>query len=310
MTQDTAKRPFAWLAPAAILLLTAAVGCSEAIGQTGDSPPADPGRVDITIVENYLPYHPALPTPTLQTEAVLIEAGGRAVLFDAGRVASSMTRSMALLGKDPRSIDAVVISHEHHDHWHGLGAILEANPNVPVYVPAPLPEAEWKMVAGGRRPPTVLRHPTTIVPGVLTTGAFYNEWATEHGLVVRTPQGPVLLQGCAHPGPAVFARRAVALAGGPLFMIAGGFDSNRNRGAQPHELERQLAAVRALNPRYVAPYHCAYDFPYQTRALNEMFAGRLLTVGHGALIRFEPGREEPIVTPAPLVNHAASPPPA
>jgi len=64
--------------------------------------------------------------------AYLVEAGyggdsgtGRTILFDTGQAAGPVLGNMQVLGKDPRNIDLVFLSHCHYDHTGGLVGILE-----------------------------------------------------------------------------------------------------------------------------------------------------------------------------------------
>jgi 7,8-dihydropterin-6-yl-methyl-4-(beta-D-ribofuranosyl)aminobenzene 5'-phosphate synthase len=71
--------------------------------------------------------------------AVAAEAGGttRTTLVDAGYTGDALANNMALLGIAPASIDAVVISHGHQDHWGGLPALLdrrELRRGTPVFI--------------------------------------------------------------------------------------------------------------------------------------------------------------------------------
>lgn len=64
--------------------------------------------------------------------SVLVEAGETRVLVDAGLSAKQLTARMDLLGVDPDSLDAILLTHEHGDHARGLKVFLRKYP-VPVY---------------------------------------------------------------------------------------------------------------------------------------------------------------------------------
>jgi phosphoribosyl 1,2-cyclic phosphodiesterase len=52
---------------------------------------------------------------------VLIECGATRVLVDVGFSGAEIERRLNTLGVDPRSIDGVVVTHEHRDHTSGVG---------------------------------------------------------------------------------------------------------------------------------------------------------------------------------------------
>jgi phosphoribosyl 1,2-cyclic phosphodiesterase len=54
--------------------------------------------------------------------AVVVESGGRRILIDAGFSCRELARRMALLDVDPKTISALVLTHEHQDHCRGADA--------------------------------------------------------------------------------------------------------------------------------------------------------------------------------------------
>lgn len=65
--------------------------------------------------------------------AIFVQAGCGAVLFDAGLSGVEIERRMASRGLDPRDLTAIVVSHEHGDHIRGVG-ILSRRFKLPVYM--------------------------------------------------------------------------------------------------------------------------------------------------------------------------------
>ena len=64
--------------------------------------------------------------------SALIEAAGCRLLVDGGLSARQMTLRLATLGVEPCSLDAILLTHEHHDHVSGLRVFCKKNP-IPVY---------------------------------------------------------------------------------------------------------------------------------------------------------------------------------
>jgi phosphoribosyl 1,2-cyclic phosphodiesterase len=66
----------------------------------------------------------------------VLRAGGKTVLIDVGFAWPRLSVALAKVGVEPRSIDAVFITHEHSDHCSGLPALLGRNPGLKVYANA------------------------------------------------------------------------------------------------------------------------------------------------------------------------------
>jgi 7,8-dihydropterin-6-yl-methyl-4-(beta-D-ribofuranosyl)aminobenzene 5'-phosphate synthase len=77
--------------------------------------------------------------------SVLVRHRGRSLLFDGGARAERLVGNAEALGIDLRDVDLAVGSHAHADHLGGLDHLLEARPDVPLFLPddfqvgAPLP---------------------------------------------------------------------------------------------------------------------------------------------------------------------------
>lgn len=65
----------------------------------------------------------------------LVEAGTTLVLVDCGFSIKETCSRMAKLGVDPSQLDAVLVTHEHGDHWKGV-APLARRYSLPIYLTA------------------------------------------------------------------------------------------------------------------------------------------------------------------------------
>jgi 7,8-dihydropterin-6-yl-methyl-4-(beta-D-ribofuranosyl)aminobenzene 5'-phosphate synthase len=161
----------------------------------------------------------------------LVEAAGHTILFDTGANGPMLLENMRRLDIDPASIEAVVISHSHHDHMGGLPQLLAVNP-ARVYVPASCPAP--------RGVPDVIKvgGPLAIFEGVFSTGELRN---VEQSLLVETDTGLAVIVGCSHPGVGTILERASRF-GTPSALIGGlhGFSD--------------LELLRGLD--LVCPAHC------------------------------------------------------
>jgi phosphoribosyl 1,2-cyclic phosphodiesterase len=64
--------------------------------------------------------------------ATVIAAGSTRILVDAGMSCKELLRRMALVGEDPETLDAILITHEHLDHVAGL-SVLARRLKIPVF---------------------------------------------------------------------------------------------------------------------------------------------------------------------------------
>jgi len=65
--------------------------------------------------------------------AVYIENGSTRLLVDAGLSARAISERLALIGVEPESLDAILVTHEHRDHCQGLGPMARRYA-LPVYI--------------------------------------------------------------------------------------------------------------------------------------------------------------------------------
>ena len=96
------------------------------------------GDITVTIIYDNLPHDDRLETDW--GFAALIETDGGTILFDTGTQGPMFMRNLRALGKDPSSVDAIVISHAHGDHTGGLGAFFETGARPPTFLLGAFPE--------------------------------------------------------------------------------------------------------------------------------------------------------------------------
>jgi phosphoribosyl 1,2-cyclic phosphodiesterase len=65
--------------------------------------------------------------------AILVEAGGKALLLDAGLSARELVKRLSAVGADPAGLDGIIISHEHSDHIKGA-EILARDNRIPIFI--------------------------------------------------------------------------------------------------------------------------------------------------------------------------------
>ena len=113
---------------------------------------------------------------------------------------------MKLLDINPKTIDIVVLSHNHWDHTGGLKGFLKANENkAKIYHP------------------TDFSKPTKITDDVYSTGYLQSSFLgiKEQALFFKTEKGLTVIVGCSHPG--VDKIVDVAKEYGKVYAVIGGF---------------------------------------------------------------------------------------
>jgi len=207
----------------------------------------------ITIGFNNVPSAPGL--ETAWGFAAVIQGLERTLLFDTGGDGALLMANLDRLGIEPGAIDGVFLSHAHGDHTRGLEPFLSRNPNVVVYMPASFPSELKRIVdrAGGQVVP--VSGPTRLFGGVYSSGplGFAPE---EQALVLDTPNGLVIVTGCAHPGIAHIVRAAKRQCGGSVRLVVGGFHLLRQPEAR---IRATIDELKALGVEQVAPSHCTGD---------------------------------------------------
>lgn len=82
--------------------------------------------------------------------ALVVESAGRRILVDAGFSCKQLELRMGLVGIDPESVEALVVTHEHGDHLKGADVFVRRH-RVPLYATPGTLEAGCGAGTGGRR---------------------------------------------------------------------------------------------------------------------------------------------------------------
>ncbi len=212
--------------------------------------------------------------------AALLENGEHTVLFDTGADGPALLANLSALSIDPRSIDAVVLSHAHGDHTAGLEALLETGVRPTVYVLPSFPE-QFKRPIASLTTVVEAEAGQYIVDRISTTGELGGA-IPEQALIVETARGLVVVTGCAHPGVARMIASAKSLRGGSVHLALGGFHL-LNMG--PEQLRALIAEFRQLGVQKVAPTHCTGDTAIETFAAE--YGDNFIRAGVGLVISVE-----------------------
>lgn len=183
-----------------------------------------------------------------------VEGPEKTLLFDVGGEGSVLINNMKKLSISPSSIDAVVLSHIHHDHIGGLSRFLEINPSVTVYAPRSFPSTVKNKIRQTARL-VEIHDPVEICKDVQSTGEL-GRFIKEESLIIKTLKGLVVITGCAHPGIVNIIKRSKEITKTGVHLVLGGFHLCST--GLP-ELKQIIKEVKKTGCRKVAPCHCSGD---------------------------------------------------
>jgi 7,8-dihydropterin-6-yl-methyl-4-(beta-D-ribofuranosyl)aminobenzene 5'-phosphate synthase len=222
-----------------------------------------------------------------------IESGSRRILFDTGQ-SDILLHNASILGIDLRHTDALVLSHGHYDHVGGVKKPLELAPGLPVYLHPRALEPKFscrgqesRSIGMEREMAQTLdqrirdglgsftRSPAEILPGVWATGeiprrsaledtggSFYldpnrvqpDELLDDQALVLETPDGLVVVLGCAHAGVInTLDYVAELFPDRPIRTVLGGMHLVRASRAR---IAHTIMALCRHHVQRIGPAHC------------------------------------------------------
>jgi len=232
--------------------------------------------------------------------SILIEADIK-VLLDTGS-SDLFARNAKKMGKDLSQVPTVVLSHGHWDHGNGLGALqgktLVGHPGIfrqryrredgsPLGLALGREALAQRYTFRLSSGPFPLSKQIYWLGEIPRKGAFANGPTPyafadgsddfvpdDSGLALVTPDGLVVVTGCAHSGISNILERAVAVARDPrIRAVVGGFHLK----AEGPLLSETLEALERFKVGMVYPGHCVT--PDIQEQLVERFSGSCLVTG-------------------------------
>ena len=218
----------------------------------------------------------------LQTDwgfACIIEAGKTKLLFDTGDNGKILLYNMKKLGIDPKSIDLLFLSHADHDHTGGMAEFLSVNREVKIYYPQSFPGVLTETINSSGAVSIPVSGFIEILPDIFSLGEFAGA-IPEQSLAVRSPEGIILVTGCAHPGIANIVENAKRKFPGELIcLIIGGFHLQRSGEEEINEVIQKIVDMDILS---VAPTHCSGHLA--GNMFREIFGSDYIEAGTGKII--------------------------
>ena len=184
--------------------------------------------------------------------ACIVQGLEKTILFDTGGDGAILLSNMEKCNISPNLIDIVVLSHIHADHVGGLWDFLAKNSKVTVYVPRSFPHDFKRGIEQLNAKVVAVSSPLKICRRVWSTGQMGTA-ISEQSLIIDTPQGLVVISGCAHPGIVNIARRTRQIVKKPIFLICGGFHLGGHSKSQVDDI---IQAFKKMGVATIGPSHC------------------------------------------------------
>jgi 7,8-dihydropterin-6-yl-methyl-4-(beta-D-ribofuranosyl)aminobenzene 5'-phosphate synthase len=214
-----------------------------------------------------------------------ITANDKSLLFDTGQ-GMALPHNAKILGIALEDLTAIALSHGHYDHTGGLPFLLEKCPNTELFLhPAALqPKYSVNNYIGspleaqnclGNRRLVWTEKPTEIISGVYLTGTiprhqpledtgetFWRDPAhqeldhlpDDQALFLNSPEGWVVILGCAHSGVINTLDYIAQLTGTQQFyLVMGGMHLLY---ASSDRLQATVAALKTYNVQKIGANHC------------------------------------------------------
>jgi 7,8-dihydropterin-6-yl-methyl-4-(beta-D-ribofuranosyl)aminobenzene 5'-phosphate synthase len=226
--------------------------------------------------------------------AAVVQTPETTILFDTGTKGTLLMDNLRALGFDPLSIDSVVLSHYHNDHTGGLQSILDVGGRPRVFMPSSFP-GRLKTAAADKSDLVPVEKTLEVAPGIFSVifsrpSGLFRRRMDEQALVATTPEGPVLITGCAHPGiismvesvstaPQYHADSEDPDSGRSIALVIGGFHLFK---LSRRRVDQIIAEFQSMGVRQVMPAHCTGAGPISWFA--EVYGENFISGGVGQTV--------------------------
>lgn len=236
---------------------------------------------DITILYDNRPYDSACLMDW--GFSCFIKGFEKTILFDVGEKEDVFLKNVAALKVDLKTVDILILSHFHPDHVNAIGALLNLNPGVQIYVPDdPHPDPRTQpfkdRIQKAGTSVIVIKTPKEIFPHVFLTGTM-GLLIKEQSLILDTASGLIIVTGCAHQGIVNIIQRAKSILKKDIALLLGGF----------HLLDSPDAIVKGIidkfkenGVRQIGATHCTGDKAIQM--IRDVYKENFIEIGVGKKI--------------------------
>ena len=233
-------------------------------------------RATVTILYDNSPFKKGL-IPS-NGFSCLIKGTEKTILFDTGGDGNILLHNIKQLKIIPKSVDVVVISHEHSDHTGGLLTFLSLNDDVSIYLPNILPDDLSRQISLYDAKINYVSQPFMICKGVYSTGVMGNA-IKEQSLIFNSKRGLILITGCAHPGIVNIIENAMRIFKKRVLFVFGGFHF---KGKSDDAIRNLINKFMSLGVKKVGGSHCTGGRAMQL--FQEIYGKNYIPMGVGKII--------------------------
>ncbi len=210
--------------------------------------------------------------------SILIEGLEKCILFDTGTRPEIFEANFRKMDLDASEIDEVFISHEHGDHFGGLGALLSMNPDVKVVVPETFSRDFFKIPETTGSATELVGKPVQVCNGLYSSGVL-GRAIPEQSMVLNTEKGLVVMTGCSHPGIVNILEQVKEDFGKEIYMVFGGFHLMNSSEKQIGEI---IEKMKQLGVKKCGATHCTGE--QQIEWFRQAFGGNFVEMGTGNVL--------------------------
>lgn len=202
---------------------------------------------------------------------------GEDVLFDTFGDRGVFLNSMRRFHVDASKIKHIILSHDEWDHISGLWYTINKYKNINVYIcPNFQLEIKERIRSFGVNVVEVDRL-LKIKDGIYTTGQLYGESkgknVYEQTLIVKSPNGLIIITGCAHPGIINIVDNIKRQFNENIYLVLGGLHLKDNTEGQINSV---IAKLILSGISKIAPCHCTGRLA--TRLINKEYKDNFIQV--------------------------------
>lgn len=181
------------------------------------------------------------------------------ILFDTGEKGEWLLQNLSYLGIDINKIEAVVISHDHWDHWGGLWDLLKKRRGLKVYACPGFGKEFKDKVRDAQAELIEAEGAIEITRDIYITGeiagVYHGKYLMEQAIVLKTKNGVTIITGCAHPGILKIVEKVKnKYSEERIYLVLGGFHLMES---DEQAIEVVVENFKKMNVIKAGPTHCS-----------------------------------------------------